>query len=83
MQRKLTIYYTSDTHGFFSPVDYATGGSVDSGLANCMSNFQHSGNTLVIDGGDTLQGSPLHLLAVQPAPRRRLRTGSAAESRRI
>lgn len=58
MQRKLRIYYTSDTHGFFSPVDYATGGSVDSGLANCMSNFQHSGNTLVIDGGDTLQGSP-------------------------
>ena len=58
MQRKLRIYYTSDTHGFFSPIDYATGGSVDSGLANCMSNFQHSGNTLVIDGGDTLQGSP-------------------------
>ena len=50
MQRKLRIYYTSDTHGFFSPVDYATGGSVDSGLANCMSNFQRGGNTLVIDG---------------------------------
>ena len=39
MQRKLRIYYTSDTHGFFSPIDYATGGSVDSGLANCMTQF--------------------------------------------
>ena len=58
MQRKLRIYYTSDTHGFFSPVDYATGGSADSGLANCMNNFRRDGNTLVIDGGDTLQGSP-------------------------
>lgn len=58
MQRKLRIYYTSDTHGFFSPVDYATGGSADSGLANCMNNFKRDGNTLVIDGGDTLQGSP-------------------------
>ncbi len=58
MQRKLRIYYTSDTHGFFSPVDYATGGTAASGLANCMNNFRHDGNTLIIDGGDTLQGSP-------------------------
>lgn len=59
MQRKLTIYYTSDIHGCFSPVNYATGEAVTAGLANCLSQFQKDGNTLIIDGGDTLQGSPL------------------------
>ena len=59
MEKKLTIYYTSDIHGCFSPIDYATGLPADSGLANCMAQFQKDGNTLVIDGGDTLQGSPL------------------------
>ena len=59
MQRKLTIYYTSDVHGYFSPVDYASGKSAQSGLANCMNGFANDGNTLIIDGGDILQGSPL------------------------
>ena len=59
MEKKLTIYYTSDIHGCFSPIDYATGLPEDSGLANCMAQFRKDGNTLVIDGGDTLQGSPL------------------------
>ena len=59
MEKKLTIYYTSDIHGCFSPIDYATCLPTDSGLANCMAQFRKDGNTLVIDGGDTLQGSPL------------------------
>ena len=59
MERNLTIYYTSDIHGCFSPVNYATGKTAPSGLANCLSQFQKDGNTLVIDGGDTLQGTPL------------------------
>ena len=59
MQRKLTIYYTSDVHGYFSPVDYASGKSAESGLANCMNGFANDGNTIIIDGGDILQGSPL------------------------
>ena len=58
MQRNLRIYYTSDTHGFFSPIDYASGHPAASGLINCMNKFQNDGNTLIIDGGDTLQGSP-------------------------
>ena len=57
MQRKLTIYYTSDVHGYFSPVDYASGKSAQSGLANCMNGFANDGNTLIIDGGDILQGA--------------------------
>ena len=59
MERNLTIYYTSDIHGCFSPVNYATGEKTDSGLANCLSQFHKDGNTLIIDGGDTLQGTPL------------------------
>ena len=58
MKKNLTIYYTSDVHGCFSPVDYATGKAAAAGLANCMAQFQRDGNTLVIDGGDLLQGSP-------------------------
>lgn len=58
MERKLTIFYTSDSHGYFAPVDYARDCRADTGLANCMANFTDDGNTLIIDGGDTLQGSP-------------------------
>lgn len=29
------------------------------GLLNCISGFEKDGNTLIFDGGDTLQGSPL------------------------
>jgi len=49
----------ANIHGCFSPIDYATCLPTDSGLANCMAQFRKDGNTLVIDGGDTLQGSPL------------------------
>lgn len=59
MDKELKIFYTSDVHGYFSPVDYTNGGMLDRGLANCFSSFRKDGNTLIIDGGDTLQGSPL------------------------
>ncbi|MGM9604378.1 MAG: bifunctional metallophosphatase/5'-nucleotidase [Faecousia sp.] len=55
----MKIYFTSDLHGYFSPLDYATGNHADTGAANCMARFRNDGNTLIIDGGDTLQGSPL------------------------
>ena len=58
MDRKLTIFYTSDIHGYFSPVDYAGNRPAATGLANCAANFLDDGNTLILDGGDTLQGSP-------------------------
>ena len=58
MDRKLTIYFTSDIHGYFSPTDYANNCRAASGLANCAANFTHDRNTLIFDGGDTLQGSP-------------------------
>ncbi|MBE5961336.1 MAG: bifunctional metallophosphatase/5'-nucleotidase [Lachnospiraceae bacterium] len=58
MKKTLKIYFTSDMHGYFSPIDYATGEYKDTGLVNCMMGFQKDGNTLILDGGDTIQGSP-------------------------
>lgn len=58
MDRKLTLFFTSDVHGFFAPTDYAKNCRVPSGLVNCASQFIKDGNSLVLDGGDTLQGSP-------------------------
>lgn len=58
MERNLSIYFTSDIHGYFSAMDYASGKPQNTGLATCMSAFAKGGNTLIIDGGDTIQGSP-------------------------
>ncbi len=58
MKRELTIFFTSDIHGYFAPTDYAENCPAARGLANCAANFTDDGNTLILDGGDTLQGSP-------------------------
>ena len=57
----LTIYYVSDTHGHVFPVDYATGRTAPGGILAFASQVSgaHDADTLVIDGGDSLQGSPL------------------------
>ncbi len=53
----LTVYFTSDTHGYLYPTDFHSRKSQPMGLLSMR--FPKDGNTLVIDGGDTLQGSPL------------------------
>lgn len=58
MDRKLTVFYTSDIHGCFAPTDYARDCKAATGLANCAAGFADDGDTLILDGGDTLQGSP-------------------------
>jgi len=58
MDRTLKIFFTSDIHGSFAPTDYAKDCRAATGLANCAANFEVDGNSLVLDGGDTLQGSP-------------------------
>lgn len=58
MKRDLTIYFTTDTHGYFSAMDYATGVPENTGICGCRTTMKRDENTLVIDAGDILQGSP-------------------------
>ena len=67
-EKKLTIYFTSDLHGYIYPTDYRGSEEKELGLFKCASRFRKDGNTLVIDGGDILQGSPLGAFCPATAP---------------
>ena len=56
--KNLKIYFTSDMHGYIYPTNYVDGNEKNIGLLNIMSNFKKDDNTLIIDCGDTIQGSP-------------------------
>lgn len=58
MKRDLTIYFTTDVHGYYSAMDYASGEREKTGLCGCLSAMKRDENTLLIDAGDILQGSP-------------------------
>lgn len=55
----LKVYFTSDLHGHLWPTDYTDRQVKDMGLLAIAESIHKDGNTLVIDGGDTIQGSPL------------------------
>ena len=64
--RRFRICFTSDTHGHVLPSDYASGDRADTGLANlcalmgsAMPSERFADDVLVLDGGDSLQGTPL------------------------
>ncbi len=57
MANQLTIYFTSDTHGYLYPNNFCDRQPRPMGLLSMC--FPKDGNTLIIDGGDTIQGSPL------------------------
>ena len=59
MEKTFQIYYTSDIHGHIFPVNYASNCPENSGLLNLAAQVEKDGNTLVLDGGDSLQGTPL------------------------
>ncbi len=54
---RMTLWFTSDTHGYLFDTDFASREPRDQGLLGFR--FPKDANTLVIDGGDTIQGSPL------------------------
>ncbi len=55
--KKLKIYFTSDTHGYFYPTTYGDMIQKNVGLFSCVPNWKKDENTLIIDGGDVLQGN--------------------------
>jgi 2',3'-cyclic-nucleotide 2'-phosphodiesterase/3'-nucleotidase len=59
MAPKLTIFYTSDIHGFVFPTTHADDIIRPMGLLGMIPQFHKDGNTLILDCGDTIQGSPL------------------------
>ena len=59
MAARLTIYYTSDTHGYLFPTNYADGQVRQMGLLCAAKRMNKGENALLLDGGDTIQGSPL------------------------
>lgn len=68
MNRTLSIRFTSDTHGYLYPHNYADTQERAMGLMKLAAEFPHDGNTLIIDGGDTLQGSPMTNLYQRLSP---------------
>ena len=57
MSTILTVYFTSDIHGYLYPTSFQTMEPQPMGLLSM--HFPKDENTLIIDGGDILQGSPL------------------------
>ncbi len=55
----LTVYFTSDIHGFVFPTNHADQNIKPMGLLGMIPQFHKDGNTLILDCGDTIQGSPL------------------------
>lgn len=58
MKKDFHICFTSDTHGYLFPTDYTGGEEKPMGLFKLGAAFHKDGNTLILDGGDTIQGSP-------------------------
>ena len=58
---KLKILFTSDIHGYISPYSYSNNKLEEQGLARLSKYIKDNkdDNTLLIDNGDILQGSPL------------------------
>ncbi|MBR4503308.1 MAG: bifunctional metallophosphatase/5'-nucleotidase [Clostridia bacterium] len=58
MQKILRVIFTADCHGYLYPSDYFGTQEERMGMLSVIAAFRRDENTLVIDGGDTIQGSP-------------------------
>ena len=61
MNDKIKILMTSDVHAYVFPYSYADGKSEDHGFGKAAHTIKRlkDENTIVIDNGDVLEGSPL------------------------
>lgn len=57
------IYYTTDVHCYLFDTDYIQEGPLNMGLLKVIQNIKKDENSLMIDLGDNLQGSPLAIYA--------------------
>lgn len=68
---KVTVLFTSDLHGNVLPYNYFTGEAVSGGFARYVTLIRQvraqNPNTIVLDGGDTIQGTPLMNYAAENA----------------
>ena len=55
----MRIVFTSDTHGSLYPINYAQNCPENTGLFCVAAQIEKDEDTIVIDGGDSLQGTPL------------------------
>lgn len=68
----VTVLSTTDVHGHVHPIDYFTGEPANQGLAKVATLIQRSRlidpELILLDGGDTIQGSPYayHMAVVEP-----------------
>ena len=60
--KNLKVYFTSDLHGYMYPTDYIDRSQKNIGLLNIINQFEKDCNTLIIDAGDTIQGSLLLII---------------------
>lgn len=61
--KTLKLFFTSDLHGFFLPTDFRDRAHKPMGLSCLLTQMDRDENSLLIDGGDTTQGSPLTYFA--------------------
>jgi 2',3'-cyclic-nucleotide 2'-phosphodiesterase / 3'-nucleotidase len=77
----ITLLATTDLHGNIYPVDYYTGAPSDRGLAKIATLIEavrrENPNTILIDCGDTIEGTPLESLHQQYMATGRLPLGLA------
>ena len=59
MSKRLNICFTSDVHGYLFPTDYVSPDGRDMGLMKLSAAFPRDEDTLLLDCGDSIQGSPL------------------------
>ena len=59
--KKIRLLATSDVHGYIYPYSYADGTNFNGGFARLKTLIDalRDENTLVLDNGDVLEGSPL------------------------